>query len=205
MSTAFILGIQSYCFRGLLPISELIDALEAVGLSYVELWPGHLRWDWDETRQEAALAALREKGITMNAYGAVDFGGAEAQAQLIFDFARKADIPAITTTWIAPRAYPLVERLSEQCGVKLAIHNHGRDHHYGTFDQIQAVFAATSPRVGLCIDTAWFLDAGCDPAEAVERFKDRLYGVHLKDFVFDHRGGTKTSSSAPEGWTYPSL
>ena len=32
-------------------------------------------------------------------------------------------------------------------------------------------------------------DAGCDPVEAIDVFQDRLYGVHLKDFVFDDQGG----------------
>ena len=50
------------------------------------------------------------------------------------------------------------------------------------------VFASTSPRIGLCLDTAWALDAHEDPVAMAEKFADRLYGVHLKDFIFDRAG-----------------
>ena len=50
------------------------------------------------------------------------------------------------------------------------------------------VFASTSPRIGLCLDTAWALDAHENPVAMAEKFAERLYGVHLKDFVFDRAG-----------------
>ena len=46
----------------------------------------------------------------------------------------------------------------------------------------------TSQRFGVCLDTAWFLDAEEDPLRAIDEFQDRLYGVHLKDFVFNADG-----------------
>jgi len=184
----FKLGIQSYCFRKFLPIAELVDALGQAGLSYVEIWPNHLHWTLEKPEKEKALSVLRAKGITVNAYGAADFGNDEAYARCVFEFAESLGIEALTTTWVAPEAFPMLERLSEEYDVRLAIHNHGRNHHYGNFDQIQKVLSQTTSRFGLCLDAAWFLDAGCDPVEAVGLFKDRLYGVHLKDFVFDEQG-----------------
>jgi sugar phosphate isomerase/epimerase len=50
---------------------------------------------------------------------------------------------------------------------------------------LQHVFANTNDRIGLCLDTAWALDAGEDPLFLIEKFAKRLYGLHLKDFVFD--------------------
>jgi sugar phosphate isomerase/epimerase len=189
MSARFNLGIQSYCFRKFLPMPELVSALEEAGLSTVEIWPEHLHWKLARPEREAALALLKQNGISVSAYGAVNFEDDEGAARPIFAFAQELGIKWLTTTWVAPDAYALVDRLSEEHGVKVAIHNHGRDHHYGTFDQVQEVFSHTSPRFGLCLDTAWFLDAGCDPVEAIDVFQDRLQGVHLKDFVFDDQGG----------------
>jgi sugar phosphate isomerase/epimerase len=191
MNTGFNLGIQSYCFRKFLPMRELVSALGEAGLSTVEVWPRHLHWTLESSEREKALAVLKEKGIAISAYGAVDLDNDEAEARPIFEFAQGLGIEALTTTWVAPDAFPLVEQLSQEYGVKVAIHNHGRDHHYGRFDQIQEVFSKTSPHFGLCLDTAWFLDADCDPVEAIQLFQDRLYGVHLKDFVFDDQGEHK--------------
>jgi sugar phosphate isomerase/epimerase len=189
MSAVFNLGIQSYCFRKFLSLSELVDALEQAGLSYVEIWPRHLHWTLGSAERENALSILGDRGITVNAYGAVEFDNDEAQARPVFAFAQGAGIGALTVTRVEPDAFSLVEKLAEEYEVKVAIHNHGRHHHYGRFDQIQEVLSKTSSRFGLCLDTAWFLDAGCDPVEAVDLFRDRIYGVHLKDFVFDDQGG----------------
>jgi inosose dehydratase len=191
MTTGLDLGIQSYCFRKFLPMAELAEALEAAGLATVEIWPRHLHWTLARSEREDALAILSEKGITISAYGAVNLNDDESEARPIFEFAEELGIEALTTTWVAPDAYALVEQLSQEHGVRVAIHNHGRDHHYGRFDQIQDVFSRTSSRFGLCLDTAWFLDADCAPVEAIDLFKERLYGVHLKDFVFDGQGGHK--------------
>jgi sugar phosphate isomerase/epimerase len=189
MSAEFNLGIQSYCFRKFLPLPELIDALRQAGLFYVEIWPRHLQWTLEKAEIDKALTLLEREGITVSAYGAVEFSNDEAEARSIFAFAQQAGIGALTVTRVDPDALPLIDRLSEEYGVLVAIHNHGRHHHYGRFDQIEEVFSQTSRRFGLCLDTAWFLDAGCDPIEAIDVFQERLYGVHLKDFVFDDHGG----------------
>jgi len=189
MSAGFNLGIQSYCFRKFLPLPELIDALRQAGLAYVEIWPRHLQWTLGKTEVEGALALLQQEGIAVSAYGAVEFSNDEAAARPIFAFARQAGIGALTVTKVEPDALPLIDRLSQEYGVLVAIHNHGRHHHYGRFEQIEEVFSQTSHRYGLCLDTAWFLDAGCDPIEAIDTFQDRIYGVHLKDFVFDDQEG----------------
>lgn len=189
MSADFNLGIQSYCFRKFLPLPELIDALRQAGLSYVEIWPRHLSWTLAQPEIDDALSLLEREGISVSAYGAVEFSNDEAAARPIFSFAQQAGIGALTVTKVDPDALSLVDRLSKEYGVLAAIHNHGRHHHYGRFEQIEEVFSQTSRRFGLCLDTAWFLDAGCDPIEAIDVFQERLYGVHLKDFVFDDQGG----------------
>lgn len=189
MNATLNLGIQSYCFRKFLPLPELIDALRQAGLSNVEIWPRHLPWTLGQAEIEDALGLLKQEGISVSAYGAVEFSDDEATARPIFAFAQQAGIGALTVTRVQPDALALVDRLSKEYGVLVAIHNHGRHHHYGRFDQIEEVFSRTSRRYGLCLDTAWFLDAGCDPVEAIDVFADRLYGVHLKDFVFDDQGG----------------
>ena len=98
-----------------------------------------------------------------------------------------------------------MDRLAEEYGVNVAVHNHGRSHQYGRFDQLQAILGRSSRRIGLCLDTAWFLDADCDPLEAADLFQDRLYGVHLKDFVFDSQGGHRDVIIGTGGLDLPGL
>ncbi len=42
------------------------------------------------------------------------------------------------------------------------------------------------------------MHAGCDPLQAAVTFKDRLYGIHLKDFRFN-KDGTYTDVILGEG------
>jgi len=37
------------------------------------------------------------------------------------------------------------------------------------------------PRIGACVDTGHYLRSKENPVEALERLKDRVFGVHLKD------------------------
>jgi sugar phosphate isomerase/epimerase len=50
---------------------------------------------------------------------------------------------------------------------------------------LEGVFGETSLNVGLCLDTAWMLDSGEEPVAVAAQFKERLYGLHVKDFVFE--------------------
>jgi sugar phosphate isomerase/epimerase len=87
-----------------------------------------------------------------------------------------------------PAAYRTAERLAEQYDLQLMIHNHGGRHWLGNAETLAHVFRNTSERIGLVLDTAWAMDAREDPVALAERFAGRLYGLHLKDFVFDEAG-----------------
>ena len=189
MAADFPLGIQSYCFRTYKTLGELIGALKAVGLEYVELWPGHQDPAADEAVLRETLRTLQANTITINAFGQVGFTDDEARARAALGFCRMAGIKAITATVAAdPAAIALAERLADEYDVDLAIHNHGRKHRWGRMDQLDELFAKTSRRFGLCLDAAWMIDAGDDPVAAVDKYADRLMGVHLKDFTFDAEG-----------------
>ena len=87
-----------------------------------------------------------------------------------------------------PQVCADLQALCEEYDVNLAVHNHGKKHRLGSIASLEDLFGRTSRRFGLCLDTAWMLDAGEDPFEAIERFSGRLYGVHLKDFGYDADG-----------------
>jgi inosose dehydratase len=185
MSHEFRLGIQSYCFRNFKPLSSLIECLQQVGLRYVEIWPGHLDFAAGPKAVQSGLKALKDAGITIDSYGVVGVGGDEEKDRALFEFCQLAGLRAFSIGGLKDDAIDSVERLCDEYGINVAIHNHGSRHDFGSFDVLEELFGRTSSRVGLCMDTAWALDSGEDPVDGVERFGDRLYGVHLKDFVFD--------------------
>lgn len=204
MAAEFRLGIQSYCFRNFKPLDSLINCLRKVGLKYVELWPGHCNSQADEAELRTTLETLAAAGIGPSSYGQVRFTGDSQADRSVFDFCRLAGIKAITAD-VVPEAIAATEKLCDEYDINLAIHNHGRKHQYGHMQQLDELFAKTSSRFGLCLDTAWMLDAGDDPLAAVEHYADRLYGVHLKDFVFDDAGKPKDVIIGQGGLDLPRL
>lgn len=49
---------------------------------------------------------------------------------------------------------------------------------------IDLLLASTGAGIGVMLDTAWAIDALPEPTELADLAGDRLYGVHLKDFVY---------------------
>ncbi|MBN2047771.1 MAG: sugar phosphate isomerase/epimerase [Anaerolineaceae bacterium] len=179
------LAIQSYCFRVYDQTPDLINALKACGVSKVEVFPGH----FDPTKNDnpqAYLDELAAGGIQMSAFGVIGIQD-EASARKVFELAKLAGFSALSADFKLENL-PLAEKLSEEYGIKLAIHNHGRHHRWGPVWALEELFSRSSANIGLCLDTAWMLDSGDDPVAVAKKFQDRLYGLHLKDFVFDRAG-----------------
>jgi sugar phosphate isomerase/epimerase len=208
MAADFRLGIQSYCFRTFKTLPELIEALSAVGLKYVEIWPGHQDPGADEAELRTVLNTLAANGITMDSFGLATFTADEAPARKVLEFCKMAGVKAVTADVRGDdldAAIANAERLAEEFDINLAIHNHGRKHQWGHPDQLDELFARTSKRIGLCLDTAWMLDCGIDPLDALGKYADRLYGVHLKDFIFDADGNHEDVIIGTGGLDLPEL
>ena len=182
------LGIQSYCFRGFKTLGEVLPRLKACGVTTVELSGVHGDF---RTDADAMIAQCRTAGVRIASIGVSRFDGNLADWRKLGEFMRKADAPVIAVDFdpgAGPDIWRAAERFADEFDLRLAIHNHGGRHWLGSAQMLEQVFASTSPRIGLCLDTAWALDAHENPVAMAEKFADRLYGVHLKDFVFDRAG-----------------
>ena len=182
----FRIGVQSWCFRTYKTTEEVIRAVQASGLDAIELCGVHV----DVTNTVAVdntLRLYREAGIAVSAFGVHGFGTDMVSNRQVFELAKKAGFAAISADVDLSMLGPL-EDLCDEYAMKLAIHNHGRKHHWGSVAALRKLFDNTSHHFGLCLDTAWMLDAGENPVAIAELFADRLYGLHIKDFIF-HRDG----------------
>lgn len=180
------LGVQSWCFRTYKTNEDVIKAVREAGLDAIELCPVHADAA-DSHAVDAALQLYRNNGITVTSYGVARFVNDEAAVRPLYELATKAGFKAISAD-PDPDALPLLERLCNEYGIKLAVHNHGRKHRYGSYMQLDELFGKTTSNIGLCLDTAWMLDSGENPVATAEKYADRLYGVHVKDFIFDRNG-----------------
>ena len=180
------LGIQSYCYRGFEEPERLIEGLRECGVDGLEICGAH--WDIGANPDPAAVYKVySDAGIKVTSFGVHGFSDDEAAARPVFELAKLAGFPTISAN-IKGGGLATAEKLCEEYGKKIAIHNHGRKHDLGSIWALEDLFARSSANVGLCLDTAWMLDSGEDPLKAAEKFKERLYGLHVKDFVFDRAG-----------------
>lgn len=184
------LGIQSYCFRGFKTLAEVLPRLKACGVATVELSGVHGDFT-DAAGGDALIAQCRAAEVRIASIGVERFTGNLVRERALGRFMQRAGASVISVDFepgVSAEVLRAAERVADEFDLRLAIHNHGGRHWLGNAQMLAQVFASTSPRIGLCLDTAWALDAHEDPVALAEKFADRLYGLHLKDFVFDRAG-----------------
>jgi inosose dehydratase len=184
------LAVQSYCFRAFKDNARVAELVKQCGLSRIEVCAVHLDMKNPDSF-EGVVGAYRDAGVEIPCIGVWSFGADEAVARNYFKFAKLSGARCIAvdfSTGDLPDNFRMAQRLSEEHGIPVAIHNHGGRHWLGPAQILQEIFKRTGPGIGLCLDTAWALDSGEDPVRMAKRFADRLRMVHLKDFTFDRAG-----------------
>jgi len=184
------LGIQSYCFRNFKKNEDVARMIKECGASAVELCGVHADFGKPETFA-AAIAPYRAAGVAIVSIGVEGVGAEAVELEKRFVFALAAGARHMSISFKlgeVPACYRTAEQLAGKYGIRLAIHNHGGRHWLGSAEVLGSVFAQTNATVGLCLDTAWALHSHEDPVKMIETFSGRLYGLHLKDFVFNRTG-----------------
>ena len=98
-----------------------------------------------------------------------------------------------------PDALPLLDKLTQEYGVNIGIHNHGPDdNRWGDWQAILDAIQALNPRVGACDDTGHYLRASKNPITAAVKFGKRLHSVHVKAVA---QGPNGTKPFVPIGTT----
>jgi sugar phosphate isomerase/epimerase len=184
------LGIKTYSFRHIKETPDLIAAVKKCGVNGIDLSACHVNYD-DVAEQEKLLAICREEGVRISGIGVVNLKNDETFNRRFFAFAQRSRCGLVSCSF-EPRDHEtvmkMVERFCGEYGVCAAIHNHGGRHWLGNPTALRYVFEKCGKQVGLCIDTAWCLQAAGNPVEWLEMFGERLYGVHFKDLVFTREG-----------------
>lgn len=181
------LGVQSYCFRNFKDNRIVAKMVREIGLCKIELCGVHVDF-LDESKFKEVISIYKKEGVEIYSIGVQYFSNNEVNERKYFEFVRLCGAKFISADFDINKifdCFKTAEKLAEEYDVKIAIHNHGGWHWLGNIQTLDYIFKNTSKRIGLCLDTAWALDSGIDPIKMIEVFKDRLYSLHLKDFVFE--------------------
>jgi sugar phosphate isomerase/epimerase len=183
-------GVASYTLRKL-PLDAAIQAIRRVGLSYVSIKDFHLALDSTAEERKAVAAKFKAGGVTPLSCGNITMENDPANVRRAFEYARDAGIPTIVCS-PHPDSMPILDAMVKEFDIKLAIHNHGpEDKRFPSPHDVWKAVEKYDRRVGFCIDVGHTARAKVDPAEAIRRYKDRLYDLHFKDIA----------STAPDGKT----
>ena len=173
-------GLASYSLRKL-TLDQVLDACKDADVAYVNLKDVHLPMTDPPEKIQATRKRIEAAGLTIMGGGTITLKNDEAQVRKAFDYARHAGFPLIVAA-PEPAAFDVIEKMIQEFGIKVAIHNHGpEDKFFPAPQDALRLLHGRDKRFGLCMDIGHAARAGADPVKAVDECKDRLLDLHLKD------------------------
>ena len=173
------LGLASYTFRKF-SLDDTIKMALRLDLKSISLKSMHLPLESSADDIKKVAEKVRTAGI--NLYGAgVIYMKTPQEAEVAFAYANYAGLEMIIGV-PNHELLPMANELVKKYNIKLAIHNHGPgDQLYKSPTDVYEKIKNLDNRIGLCIDIGHVQRIGEQPAALIERYKERLYDIHMKD------------------------
>lgn len=183
------LGCQAYTFNRF-TFFEAIDKVAKLGLHYIEAYPGQklssetgdviFDHNLSPELQQKVKDKLAQANVKLVNYGVVGLPNNEDECRKVFEFAKVMGIETIVSEPPA-NAIPLIDKLANEYGIKVAIHNHPKPSLYWDYNRVLEVTKDASPMIGACADTGHWMRSGIVPMEAIKALGSRIISFHLKD------------------------
>jgi len=182
-------GCQAYSFNRY-TFWEAIDKVKAMNLHYIEAYPGQtlckehpdakMGPDLSPELCKETLARLKAADVKLMNFGVVGLDENEANDRKVFDFAKRMGIQTIVSQ-PPPDSFNLLDKLTEEYGINVALHNHPKPSIYWNPDTVLKACKGHSKRIGACCDIGHWLRSGVNPLQAVKELKGRIICFHFKD------------------------
>ncbi|MBQ6186253.1 MAG: sugar phosphate isomerase/epimerase [Bacteroidales bacterium] len=190
------LAIQSYTFHKF-SFEEALDKTAELGLGYIEAYPGHrLGGKWgdqafgysmDEDTRKDILDLAASKGVKIVGSG-VFVPSDPSEWEKEFEFAKAMGLEYISAE--PPMAdWDLVEKLSNEYGIAVSVHNHPKPSTYWTPDSLLAAVSGRSARLGSCADVGHWKRCGLDHLDCLRKLDGRIISLHFKDIASENAAG----------------
>ena len=188
VETKLNLGLASYTLRKF-SLEEVIKISKRLALSSIALKSMHMPLESSAEEIKSMAEKVRSAGLKL--YGAgVIYMKTKEEVSSAFDYAVTAGLEMIVGV-PNHELLPQVNELVKKHNIKLAIHNHGPgDDLYSSPNDVHAKIKDLDKRIGFCIDIGHVVRIGQDPVPMIEKYKDRLYDMHMKDVNKAEHDGT---------------
>ncbi len=183
-------AVQSFCYRNFKDNAKVAELVRECGSTQIELCGVHVDFS-DEKSFDSVIETYADAGVKIVSIGVERLSTDKDEARKRFEFLKKAGAAYMSVDFgikETPAACAVAAELAREYDVRLGIHNHGGLHWLGSPAVLENVFSQTSSRIGLSLDTAWALHSHADPVKMARQFAERLYMLHIKDFIFDRAG-----------------
>ena len=191
-SKDWVLGVQTWSFRTF-SFCETLDQLSAMGVEYVEMYPGQkigggiegsIHHTMDADTRSALQKKLSAAGIKIVSYGVLQ-GENEADWRKIFEFVQAMDFKIINSE-PNQEDYDLLVKLTQEYEVDIGIHNHAKpDNRYW---KPQTTLNVVKDRPGLFAapDNGHWARSGIRSVDGFKLLEGQMISIHLKDMkIFD--------------------
>ncbi len=185
------IGLQTYTFNRFTAF-ESLDKCKQLGINAIEFCPGQplspdrpdvkIGADLSPDHRDLIRARLGENGQTLVSFFAGHFGKDDAADRQAFEFAKDMGIETLVCE-VEPGGFDLLDRLTAEFDISVAIHNHPPPSRYWSPDVVLEAIAGHDPRIGACPDTGHHMRSGLDPVAALAKLEGHTKTVHLKDIA----------------------
>ena len=191
------IGAQTYSFRDR-PLEDAIKALSDIGISYVELWSGHIepkrgtppeemkKWrtspetlaQMKQVRKQFAQAGIRVYAMNYS------FRKNHTDEEVLhgMEMAKALGTKYITASSTVDQASRLND-LAKKAGVYVAMHNHSNvkdPNEYATPESFEKAMSGNS-NILINLDIGHFTAANFDPVDYLQKNHDKIVTLHIKD------------------------
>jgi len=184
------LGVEAYTFHKN-TFFETIDKAHAMGLAYVGGLsfqkvsaenPKNLTPDLSDEELQAVRLKLDAAGMRILTYYYQTIPGDETGCRKVFEFGRKLGITCFMSE-PALESLPLIDRMAQEYGIKVGLHNHGPKQSPNTWspEKILEVCRPYSSMIGAAADLGYWTRAGIDLEKALTLLKQRIITLQVHD------------------------
>jgi sugar phosphate isomerase/epimerase len=175
----FTLGMAGFTFLQF-TVEKTIEMMKRIGVTNLSLKDFHMPMNSTQEQINEVLGKFKSAGINVYTVGVIYMKTIESVDQA-FEYAKMAGVKMIVG---APNydLLPYVEKKIKTYDFKIAIHNHGPDNPlYPNATDIWNHIKDLDARIGICIDIGHTTRDGQDPSVDIEKYKSRIYDIHIKD------------------------